>query len=74
MLCNALLTFMLVYNDGHKEDRTKWMTRDVAELFVHGITDPEFLAQVDPPSCCKAVENIKITDVKPYDCVHGPKE
>lgn len=72
MLCDVLLTFIIVFSDGHKENRIKWITRDVAEEFIKTNKDPEFLKMLQNNGVDHA-ENFNIKSVPPYDCARGPK-
>jgi hypothetical protein len=67
-LCNAILAFVLVFNDGHKENREKWVTSDVGFMFAEKLQDPEYMKDLG----VKSVENITVKTVQPYDCNVGP--
>lgn len=73
MLCNVILSFILVYIDGHTETRIKWMDRPTAEYFVSDIIiSKEFIAVISDEGIIK-IMNIKITNHATYNCEKGPK-
>jgi len=62
MLCNVILTYMLLFTDGHSENHTKWIDTDTIPVFKE-LFKGNTVSQVDPT--IKAVKNIKYTIV-PY--------
>jgi hypothetical protein len=74
MICNVILTFLVLYSDGHKEDRTKWMSKDMAKRFVYMYKHDEQIKTSCREMGIIEVKNFKIKDVKPYDCYKGPEK
>lgn len=73
MICNVIFTFLVLFVDGHNENRTKWMTRDTAEemvtMYNNGELKEEFAADG-----IKDLRDFKIVDVPEYDCFRGPRK
>ena len=74
MLCNVILSFVLVFSDGHTEKRVKWVDHSTAETIVLLLNDKQWLNNVDPPSCCSKATNVTIEEVEQFDCEKGPVE
>lgn len=68
MLCNIILTYILLFNDGRKENHEKWVDNETAASLVELMKgNPKDL---DPD--LKAVQNIKQKEVPAFDCFKGP--
>ncbi len=65
MLCNVILTFVLVFSDGHKEAREKHVDESTAAILVERMKDP---ISIDPPECCTKIEGIVVKKVKEFKC------
>lgn len=69
MICDVILTFVLVFNNGSLAPRTKWLSRDFVSTYVKMMKNNPVLKDAG----VKEVVDIKIVDVPPYDCFEGPK-
>ncbi len=71
-MCDAILTFMLVFSDGHREPRTKYMDRATAsEVVMWTASDDGKLAMLQYDVV--EVREMKVSNVKPFKCTEGPK-
>lgn len=70
MLCDVILYFVVVFSDGHKENRVKWVNHEVAGTLVYSMTHFEQMKELD--KTFERVEDIKLDFVAPYDCLKGP--
>jgi len=60
MICDVIVSFILVFVDGHKESREKWMDHEVAQSFKQTLENPDFLKDLD---VVQSIQNFKIIQV-----------
>lgn len=70
MMCDVIVYFVVVFTDGHKEARVRWVNHKNTKTLVGQLTKPEELKKYDIN--LYNVEDIKISVVKPFDCSKGP--
>lgn len=69
MLCNAILTYILVFKDGRKETHEKWLTQQTAIALV-------YLVQHRPEDIAEDLDYVQETHLTvgpAFDCSTGPK-
>jgi hypothetical protein len=72
MVCNAVLLYVLVFTDGHRENREKWTDKADAIHLVATLHSPEFYKAYPE---LKAVEGIELkVNLPPFDCNTGPRD
>ena len=71
-MCDRLVHYTLVFTDGHREDRTKWMDHNVAKNFENSQNNPEIKRMLQDNGITGTINWI-LEEVPPYDCMKGPK-
>jgi len=67
MLCNVIVTFFMVYSDGHKELQTVHTTTATAQKFKAGL-DRVFKKNDKECKGACTVEDFNVKSVPEYDC------
>ncbi len=71
-MCTIVLTYMLIFTDGHKEPRTKWVDAQQATEMVQQATNPEVLKELKGFGI-DSITDLEVKEVPPYNCITGPK-
>lgn len=72
MLCDVVLYFVVVFSDGHKENRVKWTDHLSAGQLVFSMMHYDEMKSFD--KTFDRIEGALIEAVKPYDCLKGPTD
>ncbi len=71
-MCNAILTFVLVFANGYSSTRTKYLTHETAVQILEWSETPAGKASLKAEGV-EAIMNMKIKKVKDFVCSEGPK-
>ena len=71
MLCNAIVTFFMVYSDGHKELQTVHTTVATSDKFRAGLDRVFNKNNKECEGAC-TVEDFKVQTVPEYNCSSTP--
>ena len=71
-MCDRLVHYTLVFADGHKEERIKWMDHNVAKIFKNSQNVPEIKRMLLDNGIVDTTDWI-LEEVPPYNCMRGPQ-
>lgn len=72
MICNAILYFTLVFSDGHKEKREKYVDVSTAIHLIDSMQhDPKTKEELKKEGVVDT-RDFRIVETDPYSCISGP--
>lgn len=71
MICNVILSFVVLFLNGSIEHREKWMDKETAEFTIQVHHMPSFKEELRLHGI-KEIKDHHITHVPPYNCMKGP--